>query len=404
MKKLLALLILILTQPQAFALTLEQFYQSDDGNNYLPAYQRLVQSPECVSGCRIDLGCRSYPMGDTLKVCKPMKITGCGQRVSFLTFPSAKTGIHLGYGQCDATDPGGASSVLEDFGVNSGGEVKPTADNPADYVMIEVKTGTITIRNVRTTGGRHGIRIDAGTTRPGVEKSNANHWRLDGVSAYNTHHSPIYIKGPDSNAGTATATSAVNGCKYASTLKALSIADPVKFPVALQQCGGIHDQSFLGNIWIGSHTADIRDDVDHSIGYPGYLSIGDNQHVTFLGSYTEQDSLCGQVSARSWAQGGITCFKGAGLYYNTNTASNIILQTPTITTPTLGLDAATGFQRLMIFRFPGAEKISYLSWDYDQRHRADGVTPTYAPGHDSLTWKINGSNPPFMKWTFGVQP
>lgn len=400
--KSLLLFAFLLIPIQSLALTLEQFYVPEDGNNYLPAYQRLVKSPECESGCKVELGCSAYAMGDTLKVCKPMKITGCGQRISSLSFPSGKSGIHLGYGQCAAGELGGASTVLEDFSVNAGSEVRPTADNPADYVMIEVKTGTVTIRNVRTNGGRHGVRIDAGTMRVGVEKSNANHWRLDGVSAYNTHHSPIYIKGPDSNAGTATGTSAVNGCKYASTLKALSIADPVKFPSQLQQCAGIHDQSFLGNIWIGSHTADIRDDVDRSIGYPGYLAVGDNQHVTFLGSYTEQDSLCGVVSARSWAQGGITCYTGQGLYYNTNTASNLILQSPTITTPPIGMDAATGFQRLMIFRFPGAEKISYLSWDYDQRHRADGVTPTYAPGHDSLTWKVNGSNPPFLKWTFGA--
>lgn len=398
------LLILLFSLPAFGALNIDSYIQSEDAGDTLKAFKRLLQSPECASGCRIELGCKEYSFTDTLRLCKSIVLTGCGERVTSLRFPTGKTGIELGYGTCTESSLGEGSpgSILEGFRVLSTGagrEAKPTSESPSDFVMIDVKTGTVTLRNIRTEGGRHGIRIDAAVTRTGLNQSIANHWRMDQVTSMNTQHAPIFIDGADSNAGTGTSVSASNGCRYASTYKALAFANPGAFSPQLQQCAGIYDSSFLGNTWVGSHVAGISDDIEVQ-SYPGYLSQGSNQHTTFIGSYTERNSGCGIISTRSSSLGGIGCMSGTGLIFNDTYASNLTLIKPTITTATLGMDQETGIQTLMTFRFPGAEKVSYMSWVYDQRHRADGITPSYAPGHDSLTLKADGLNSrTIQKWS-----
>lgn len=399
-----SLIILFLFSTQAFAaLVPETYHIQEDGNDDLPSFQRLLSSFECSKGCRIELAPRQYLMSDTLKLCRSVVMQGAGERVTEFIFPSGKTGIYVAYACADGN--GAAGSMLENFSVTGvGSNLVPTFENPLDSAMIEVKTGTVTLRNIRTNSGRHGVRISAGIHRLGDEKSLANHWRLDQVTATGSHHAGILIDGPDSNAGNATGVSASNSCRFGNTLKALSARDIVKFPAYLQQCAGIYDSSFLGNTWVGPHVAGIIDDQTLAR-YPGYIADGDNQHTVFMGAYIETNSGCGILSARSYAQGGISCWTGPGLYFNTNTGYNMNLVQPTILSPALGTDSLTGSQRLMSFRFPGATAGSRIDFIYDQRHRADGVTPQYAPGHDALSLKVDGLNAKTItRWSLAPVP
>lgn len=401
------LLVLFLSTNAFAVIQIDSFYNSDDGENYIPAFTRAMTSPECINGCRIELGCKTYQFKDTLRLCKPVILYGCGERTTNLIFPSGKTGIILGYGSTELTDGqcfgiqgnGAQGSVLSEFQVSSGSDVIPSLTNPNGYSMIDIKTGTVTLKNIKTTGGTHGVRISAGLSRIGVEKSTANHWRMDMVNATNTHHAPIFVRGPDSNTGVAISVSGVNGCKYASKIKGFVNTAESLWDKSMVDCAGVMDASFLGNTWIGSHVAMIYD-TESNLYEKSYLAKGDNQLTTFMGSYAENSSSCGQVSARSISMGGISCFEGAGLTFNSNKVSNINLISPTISTKTIGLTSTDGFQRLMVWRFPGAEAVDYISWDYDQRHRADGITPTYLPGHDALSVRLNGSNSLMpLKWS-----
>lgn len=396
-------LLLLLLSAQTFAsLTPESYWRTEDGNDDLPSFQRLLESPACATGCRIELAPRIYLLSDTLKVCRSIVIQGAGERVTELRFPSGKTGIHLAY-SCNGS--GAAGSTLESLAVvGLGSNLAPTVDNPLDSVMIEVKTGSITLRNIRTSSGRHGIRISAGIHRPGEEQSIANHWRMDQVQTTGSHHAGVFIDGPDSNAGNATGVSASNSCRFGYALKSLSISNPTQFPAYLQQCAGIYDSSFLGNTWVGPHVAGIIDDQTLTR-YPGYIAEGSNQHTVFLGAYIEVNTSCGILSARSYAQGGISCWSGPGLYYQTNTGYNLSVVQPTVLTPPLGTDSVTGSQRLMSFRFPGATAGSRIDFIYDQRHRTDGVTPAYPPGHDALSLKIDGLNArTITRWSLAPEP
>lgn len=389
------------------SLNIDNFYKSEDGDDYNPAFTRALTSAECINGCRIELGCKTYIFKDTLRLCKPVILYGCGERTTNLIFPSGKTGIVLGYGSKESTDgqcfgiegTGAQGSVLSEFQVSSGADMPPELSKPNGYAMIDIKTGTITLKNIKTTGGTHGIRISAGLSRIGSEKSTANHWRMDMVNATYTHHAPIFIRGPDSNTGVGISVSGVNGCKFSSKIKGYVNTVGSLWDKSMVDCAGVMDASFLGNTWIGSHVAMIYD-TESKVYEKAYLSKGDNQLTTFIGSYAENSSECGEVSARSISMGGISCFGGFGLTFNSNKVSNINLISPTISTRTIGLTALDGFQRLMVWRFPGAESVDYISWDYDQRHRSDGVTPVYAPGHDTLSVRLNGSNTLMpLKWS-----
>ncbi len=401
-----AAILLFLSLKATAALRLDDFYKAEDGTNYSPAFTRLFQSPECASGCRIELGCKNYVLQETLKLCKPVVMQGCGERLTSIYGPVGKTGIVVGYnggtglGQCTATEGNGAAgSILEGFSVIVSSSAPITQDNPKAFVGIDIKTGTVTLRNIRTQGGLHGVRLSASVTRPGDERSNGNHWRMDMVAANNTYHAPIFIKGPDSNAGVGTAISGVTGCKAAAKIKAFVEADGSTWDPVLADCAGIMDASFLGNTWIGSHVSTIYDWEAQRF-EKAYLATGSNQHVVFIGSYAEQSTSCAQISARSISMGGISCFGGAGLTFNDRAVSNIDLIAPTISTKAIGTSATEGIQKLMTWKFPGAEAVDYISWEYDQRHRADGVTPVYLPGHDALSVRINGSNANMpLKWS-----
>lgn len=404
MKLLTALSLLFLNLNLAVAgLDLDKYFLPEDNNDAFKAFDRLIKSPECVSGCKIDLGCKQYVFSKTLLLCKPVKLEGCGQNLTTLRFPSNQTGIIIGYGQCVASLGIGSvanGSSLEGFTVTTTSpEVLPTlSSKPAS--MIEMKASAM-IKDVKTIGGLHGIKISAAVTRLGEEKSNANHWRLEYVSAYRAQHAGIYVDGADSNAGNATGVSVVNSCKYAKRIRDLVGKEGSIWTEDYSDCGGVYDSSFLGNTWIGSHVAGIRD-IETNQPEKSYIAKGDNQRVVFIGSYAEQDSACGIISTRSFAQGGIACWGGRGLYYNVNSVSNLTLVSPTLTTPNIGIDSISGTQRIMMWRFPGAEFMRYISFDIDQRHRDDLVTPLQAFLHDKINVRIDGLNSRILQqWNVG---
>jgi hypothetical protein len=80
--------------------------------------------------------------------------------------------------------------------------------------------------------GGNGVHIVAGAGAGGAEEGNANNWRLDNVRCTGNGEWGLFVDGPDANAGTC-----------------------IGLDVSASGSGGIWDSSFLGNTYIGCHTA-----------------------------------------------------------------------------------------------------------------------------------------------------
>lgn len=202
-----------------------------------------------------------------------------GRAATIMEFDADLHGIlirhHRNFDQENGNTWGAANAQLRGVHVEGGGKNETTGHG----IWI---TARATLRDCRVHKfAENGIHIVAtsGTGSDPLKEGNANHWGMDMVSTVNNGGHGIYVDGADVNAGVATGIDSTSngGC-------------------------GIYDSSFLGNSWLGCHTA--------ANGDAAYKSDGSNARCVWLGCYSEGNQPASEFNSRAVVIGGL---HGAGI-------------------------------------------------------------------------------------------
>lgn len=192
-----------------------------------------------------------------------------GNFATTLKFPANTLGIVVKKGATGPNQNGGDASIIEGVFLQGGGGSASTAHG----VDVQAR---IKLRDVAIEGfAGNGINVVADI----ADRKNANLWALDTVSITGCGQHGIYVAGGDTNAGVATGINASGNGGW-----------------------GIYDSSFLGNTYIGCHTA------SNTLG--AYKSDNLNSRNVFLGCYSEGNQPASEIDAQSMVVGGL---HGSGL-------------------------------------------------------------------------------------------
>lgn len=223
-------------------------------------------------GVTVNVPPGKYYLSDTLKIDRNIVLRGAGapyancNGISQLVFADNKDGILCVDYRDSPSNKQGTGLVIENLHLspkNIGGTVGSG---------ISLKT-TARIFNVTCVFfGEHGIKIDASTSYSPA--SNANLWEIHSCTLDSNGQHGLYVKGADANAGAGYNINAVNNGGW-----------------------GIYDSSFLGNTYVGCHTA------NNTSG--SYKSDNANARNIFVGCYSEADQPTASVVQPSMIVGGL---------------------------------------------------------------------------------------------------
>lgn len=245
------------------------------------AIRSLAPTPEpTYHGPRVIVPPGRYDFADTLVIDRAAHLIGCGYdglASSWLTFPADKDGVRI-YRDLPAPSPPPTPPIYQwprgDFSTLEGLRITGGIGGPGHGVLVNAKCR---IRDVYVQSfGGNGVHVDCS-----VPATNANAWKFDDVRVNGCAHG-FYFDGSDSNAGVGIGLSATS-CRG----------------------WGILDASFLGNLFVGCHTASNAG---------SYKTSNPNARSVFLGCYTEGDQLPAEVNAPSLILGGMMSQTGTGGY------------------------------------------------------------------------------------------
>jgi hypothetical protein len=188
---------------------------------------------------------------------------------SILKFPTGTTGIRIYEYRTSplGTDAGG--TTIENLVIRT---TRTSAATQGGYHGIHADT-RFTVRNcVITYFGDCGINIVA--TSGGSPNGNANNWRIDNVRSAENGFDGLFIDGADVNAGVA-----------------------IRLDCSSNLRCGIFDSSFLGNTYIGCHTA--------GNGAAAYKTDNVNARNVLLGCYSESGQPASELVAPTLVLGGL---------------------------------------------------------------------------------------------------
>lgn len=185
-----------------------------------------------------------------------------------LKFPANTTGVVARKGDNSPLQYGSDASIIDGVFLEGSG-----ASSSAHGIDMQAR---IKVLNVSITGfGGNGINIVADVST----NTNSNLWSIDTVRVTGCGQHGLYVQGGDVNAGVATGIDASGNGGW-----------------------GIYDSSFLGNTYIGCHTA------SNTLG--AYKSDNSNARNVFLGCYSEGGQPASVIDAQAMVIGGL---HGAGL-------------------------------------------------------------------------------------------
>lgn len=228
-----------------------------------------------VGGNTILIPQGTYYLSGRLNISKQIILTGVttpdgnAWSGSILKFPTGTTGIRIyDYRTSPAgTDAGG--TTIQNLTIRT---TRSAAAQEAGFHGVHADT-RFTIRNcVITYFGDCGINIVA--TAGGSPNGNANNWRIDNVRCAENGYDGLFVDGADTNAGVAIRLDCSSNLRW-----------------------GIFDSSFLGNTYVGCHTA------SNVVG--AYKADNANARNVFLGCYSESGQPASEFVAPTLVLGGI---------------------------------------------------------------------------------------------------
>ncbi len=187
-----------------------------------------------------------------------------GNWASTLQFPADTVGIIIKKGNVNPNQNGGDATIIEGILIKGGGG-NNTAAHGID-MQGRAKIQDCTVSNFKG----NGINIVADIN----SRTNANCWGINTVSLFNNGGNGLYVQGGDTNAGIGIAINSYANGGW-----------------------GIYDSSFLGNTYIGCHTA------SNTLG--AYKSDNANARNIFIGCYAEGGQPASEVAAPSMVLGGM---------------------------------------------------------------------------------------------------
>jgi hypothetical protein len=217
-----------------------------------------------------------------------------------------------------------------------------------------------------------GIHIDADTTRS--PPTNANQWRIDGGSAGANSGVGLYVRGGDSNAGVA--------------LRFSSVGNGI---------ANYHDNSFLGNLYIGCHS----DGSVHSYesgweNVDGARVENRNNHNMFLESYEEDGTIAdlgantiwigGQGQSLTTGDGSVLTTEGKHGGFRAHHFAAVVG-----TTPVARLGGLDGGGVIAEFWLPGATVPLYV---YPSTSRPGKIDMSSAIGSSQVALSLSTGNSP----------
>ena len=239
-------------------------------NPVLPYYQ---------SGAVIEYGFGGYWHSDTLRPTRTVTIQGPrdtvlnGGRGAHIVVPDGVSGIVIRAGSEGPTVISAAGTTIRDVAISPrlGGSLVTSAHG------VEIKHPAALFNVTINAFGGNGVNIvaDVGSG------SNSNVWYMERVYVVNNEGHGVYLQAGDSNAGTGISINAIGNGGW-----------------------GIYDNSFLGNTWIGCHTA------TNTLGC--YKAEDPNARSIFIGCYQEGDQPNAQVTGLNMMFGGIVSNDGGG--------------------------------------------------------------------------------------------
>lgn len=255
---------------------IEDFYWNGDGDDWSPAFRRAIesfdQSRGYAYGGRIVFGPRTYRFQKTIHLDRQVIIDGEGGSGWFgatqLHFDAGLNGIIVHHLNTWPDSPGlnsrGSWSVIRNVVIRAIGK----DDEPTNGITLLDRA---TIENVWVSSfSGVGILIEADVNQD--PPTNANNWRINDVRIDNCDSHGLFVNGGDANGGVAIALDSSSNGGW-----------------------GIFDSSFLGNTYIGAHTAT-------NLG--SYKSDNRNARNLFLNCYAELDQQPAEIEPPSMVLGG----------------------------------------------------------------------------------------------------
>lgn len=255
--------------------TIEEFYRTEDGNDWYPAIMRAQDSfhastqPNDFRGFTLIFGPREYQFSNSIHLIRKMSITGSGGATSgtVFKFPAGMHGIisHRPTTAPAQTPGAGDNSLIERIIIKGGGENAVQAHG----VIMHART---ILRDVQITlFSGNGLHIEGNLGAP--QPTETSLWQIQNCSV-DSCQDGLYVHGPDANAGCAIA---------------LDCRD--------NRGWGINDESFLGNTYVACHTNNNRSG--------SYRCIDPNARSLFLNCYSEGGQPLAMIRSPSIVLGGM---------------------------------------------------------------------------------------------------
>ena len=264
----------------AITVTPEAYCTGNCNADWTPTFNAMFEacSPQPMStdtiykkaqGCKVELQCRIYDFKLPLTMDRPHLIEGCGSRGNWgntiLRF--AGDGVQM---------PGASARVtLRDLHIM--GKYRGTG---------VFARATISLEDVKVSHFKYGIHIRASYNR---DRGNANVWYVQNTVVQNMLGWGMYVEGADANAGTAIALNISNTCE--------------KVPQG-EQCWALRDRSFLGNTYIGPHTAYTFNPKNRKEEHVQYWIENINGPSVLINPYQETATPGSHLTGSSVAVGG----------------------------------------------------------------------------------------------------
>jgi len=227
----------------------------------------------------------TYKVNTTIQLKKAVRLYGDGSGLPYsnapiLKFPAGTTGIIVHrYNTIGITVEGspttaGDGSIIEGLNIMGTTGTADSYGGHGIYLRARAKIADCYLQGFKG----NGIHIVANAGAGGISEGNANNFYISGGASYLHGGHGLYVDGADANAGTV-----------------------ISFDCSSNTGWGIYDSSFLGNSYVGCHTA------GNTLG--AYKTDDANAQCVFSGCYSEGGQPASSILPPSISIGGL---HGAG--------------------------------------------------------------------------------------------
>jgi hypothetical protein len=243
---------------------------------------RVQENDDVGRGCVFLVPEGKHRLSGTVELCRAHVIRGEGFAngmsgdAAATTIVADDTAFKMrGYQHCQLSVPTSIGGGTHIVGLQLVASAAAQASTTANFGIKIEAPGLV--QNVSIRGFVVGLRIVANDP-----VSLANVFGLVNVDVRESRYAGIFVRGNDVNAGSGYHISATNNCTQGDHWKTRAIDGDA----AQGFCAAIVDKSFLGNTWVGLHSAVTRD-VTTATKFPGFFFEGLTQDSVCLGCYSD---------------------------------------------------------------------------------------------------------------------